>query len=303
MKKNVLIFIFSFFVVFGNCTKQKPDYLIIGNDTLPINKNPLFYYFHQVHTNFYEKIAKKYMETIDSNGVAITIITSTNCWDDYVAYWKIENDSLKLWSIEDCCKCIPLTGEEIVKEIFGDNNIFAYWFSGEIKIPKSPFLTEFRGNIFPVYELEEKITFVNGIIQIRELISNREYIQNLRLEKKLNEKIMNLKDTFNYIFQKQIFSYNIFKEGCNCSDSYHINYSKNGKLKSVDIVPFYLYEGFFWENLIDNFYQKKCLRIIKSEISKLSLSFIEAHRDFQITIKIMDKSGIIFEYYESYDIK
>ncbi len=42
-----------------------------------------------------------------------------------------------------------------------------------------------------------------------------------------------------------------------------------------------------------------CVRKIKSELSKLSLSFIKAHRDFQITIKTVDEPDIIIQCYES----
>lgn len=299
MKKIVIIFIFIFFCLKGHCTVQIPDFLIMGNDTLRMNEYPLSDYFHQIHFDFYENFAKKYMELIDSNGIIRTIGTPSNCWDNYVAYWKIENDSLILWSIDDCCKCIPLSSDEIIKEIFGDKKIFAYWFSGEIKIPRSPYLEELSSEFFPVYELEEEIIFKNGVVQTRQLISNKEKNKIIILEKKLQNNITNLKDTFNYYFQKKISIKKKFQENCYCSDTYQINYHKTGKLKSIHIVPFFQDEGTYWEKFLDNLYRAKCIRQVKSELSKLSLSFIKAHRDFQITIKKMDESGTILLFYES----
>ncbi|MBS4059095.1 MAG: hypothetical protein KG029_01730 [Bacteroidetes bacterium] len=69
-------------------------------------------------------IAKK---LIDSNCI------SSDCWRQYVATWKIENDSLFLIGLKDCCNfhSIPL------KRVFSKNDIidkkvFANWYTDNI---------------------------------------------------------------------------------------------------------------------------------------------------------------------------
>lgn len=69
-------------------------------------------------------IAKK---LIDSNCI------STGCWRQYIATWKIENDSLFLIELKDCCNfnSIPLK-RVFSKNNVKDNKVFAYWYSDYI---------------------------------------------------------------------------------------------------------------------------------------------------------------------------
>lgn len=100
-------------------TEQQPDLLIYGSDTIYIDKFPL-----DLLTGMDSIIAKK---LIDSNCI------SSDCWRQYIATWKIENDSLFLIGLKDCCNfnTIPLKRVFRKNDII-DNKVFANWYTNNI---------------------------------------------------------------------------------------------------------------------------------------------------------------------------
>lgn len=100
-------------------TEQQPDLLIYKSDTIYIDKFPL-----DLLTGMDSIIAKK---LIDSNCI------SSDCWRQYIATWKIENDSLFLIGLKDCCNfnTIPLKRVFRKNDII-DNKVFANWYTNNI---------------------------------------------------------------------------------------------------------------------------------------------------------------------------
>jgi len=120
-----IIFLLSFLSL--KATEQRPDMLIYKSDTIFIDKFPLDLFAKQ-----YPKIAKSLEDT--------TCIM-TDCWRQYVATWKIENDSLFLVGLIDCCndKTIPLDRIFDRKSI-NKNKVFASWYTDTINSEFGKFL-------------------------------------------------------------------------------------------------------------------------------------------------------------------
>ena len=100
-------------------TEQLPDLLIYKSDTIYIDKFPL-----DILAEKDSIIAKK---LIDSNCI------SSACWRQYIATWKIENDSLFLTGLKDCCdfNTIPLY-RVFSKDYIKDKKVFANWYTDNI---------------------------------------------------------------------------------------------------------------------------------------------------------------------------
>lgn len=100
-------------------TEQLPDLLIYKSDTIYIDKFPLDFLAEMDSI-----IAKKLK---DSNCI------SSDCWRQYIATWKIENDSLFLIGLKDCCNfnTIPLKRVFRKKDI-KDKKVFANWYTDNI---------------------------------------------------------------------------------------------------------------------------------------------------------------------------
>lgn len=285
--KNILVILsllFSAGQVFS--TGQKPDYLIIGNDTIPIFSNPLNQYLKNNNIDFEKEIIEPYSIVKNSDGTTIEYFSGSNCWRAYVAYWEIENDSLKLIRIEDCCKCIPLNSEQIIFKIFGHNNVFADWYTGTITIP--------RGNLFSgssmgynaIYEFEDKIEIENGSVKGKYQVSNLERIEQIKLENKLYSHIAELKDTLLYYLVNGIDWDKIDDSNFDCGDSYLISYDEDGNLKSVKLIPFHNDSTTLNEKIYDWRLNNKCSKKIIRAIKGFSLSYINPHRDFIVEIDL-----------------
>lgn len=100
-------------------TEERPDLLIYNSDTIYIDKFPL-----DLLAEMDSIIAKKLM---DPNCI------SSDCWRQYIATWKIENDSLFLIGLNDCCNfnTIPLK-TVFSKNYIKDKKVFAYWYTDNI---------------------------------------------------------------------------------------------------------------------------------------------------------------------------
>lgn len=101
-------------------TEQTPDLLIYKTDTIYIDYFPL------------EILLRNDSEI--ANRLNDTSCLSTDCWRQYIGIWKIENDSLFLIGLKDCCdyKKIPLA-RVFTKTDIQNGKIFANWYSENIK--------------------------------------------------------------------------------------------------------------------------------------------------------------------------
>ena len=91
---------------------------------------------------------------------------SASCFRGYTGTWEIKDDKFYLKSIEGRFK---LRGEPI----------FAYWFTGTLKVPRGKMLHYVDMVFASIYEEELHIKIANGLIIETKIIDNR--------EKKINE--------------------------------------------------------------------------------------------------------------------
>ena len=267
-------------------TGQRPDYLIMGNDTVPIFSNPLNQYFDQNDFDFYEDIIKPYSIVKNPDGTTTEYFAGTNCWRGYVAYLSLENDSLKLNSINPCCDCVPMTSEEIILKIFGNNNVFAQWYNGTITVPKGELFSSSDMGYNAIYEFEDKLQIENGVLKSKQRISNIELIKQIKLDNKLYAQIPTLKDTLLFYLSKNLDWGNLDKSNCDCSDSYILTYNKNGQITDVELIKYQDDSTTIWDKLYDWRFDKICSKKVKSAIEPLSLKYLNSHRDFKIEIDL-----------------
>lgn len=97
---------------------------------------------------------------------------STACWRGYFGEWKIAYKKLYLTHLE-----AYLEGyEEVdINYLFPDQkNVFAHWFSGEIKIPQGEMIQYIHMGYESIYERELVLTFKDGILTDEKVIDNSE---------------------------------------------------------------------------------------------------------------------------------
>jgi hypothetical protein len=173
MKKLFTILILFMFVQRVFSTGQRPDFLIMGADTVPIFSNPLKQYLDKNKFDFFEEIIEPYSVVNHSDGTKTQYIIESSCWRGYVAYWRLENDSLKLSRIHSCCSCVPMTSEEIILKIFGKTDVFADWYNGSITVPKGELFMGSDMGYNAIYEYEDKLQIENGVLKSIQQVSNR----------------------------------------------------------------------------------------------------------------------------------
>ena len=178
MKQYIFVIIILFKCFNLLATHQIPDYLIVGTDTMQIYSNPLESYF-DTHTR------PKILE--DS-------WCSTACWRGYKAYFKIENDSLFLVGLYDCCeknKSIDISQIFIDRNI--NNPIFADWVSDTLMSPTGELLNYIHMGYGSSYEKETDYFFKNGVFK-----GKKEYINST-----VESEFKNL-DSLRNFFQERI---------------------------------------------------------------------------------------------------
>ena len=188
MKKLLHILIILILSLKVYATAQVGDILIWNGDTLTIFSNPLESY--NVSDSFglmiYDKLEnkdrirnpEKYLEDYES-------LSSTACWRGYIALWTIINDELYLDKI---FACHDQTLFLEVKDIFPDNaetQIKAFWFSGEIIIPKGECLRCVNLDYYSIYETEDVLIFSEG-----KLIDNIQYKNSIILDEEIDREFI-----------------------------------------------------------------------------------------------------------------
>lgn len=140
--KQLLKIIILFFVLIPAevtfATAQYGDRLVIGNDTVWIDSNPLEVYF--------EKKGVRSIGDIEMDGNYCTAL-----WRGYVATWKLENDSLYLTRIQtDYCGDHPK--ELDISKEFSADKVFANWVTQTIVRPKGKLLQYVHMGYMSIYE-------------------------------------------------------------------------------------------------------------------------------------------------------
>jgi len=150
--RTLIIILFIFSSLLAEATEQRPDLLILKFDTIYIDKYPL------------EMIFEK--DSIIAKRLNDTACLSTDCWRQYIGIWKIENDSLFLIGLKDCCdnKEIPLI--KVFNETKIQNGkVFAKWYSENIKSGFGKWLAFHEENWQNIYEKNLEIEILNGKIE------------------------------------------------------------------------------------------------------------------------------------------
>jgi len=262
--KHFLTIIFGLFI--GNsvfATGQIPDYMIYKGDTVAIFSNPLEQYFEQVGKR----------ELIDFFGCG-----STACWRGYIAIWELKNDSLFLRQITSCHKdCGYEIKDADLKKMFGKENVFANWFTGEIIIPQGEQVQYIHMGYASIYERELHISFKNGIKRNERTVSNEKIANKIEINKKKMQIAKKIQDTLFYLVKMRVDYDTINTPWYDlCDDRYVLTYNKKGKLKKV-WVNYWGAETFrekiddWWWNMTDD---RKCRKTIKKALKPLNISYL-----------------------------
>ncbi len=150
--RTIIIISFIFSSLLVKATEQTPDLLIYKSDTIYIDNFPL------------EILSKT--DAIIEKRLDDTTCLSTDCWRQHIGIWKIENDSLFLIGLKDCCdnKEIPL-GKIFNKSEIKNGKVFANWYSDNIKSGFGKRLAFDEENWQHIYEKNIELKIVRGKIE------------------------------------------------------------------------------------------------------------------------------------------
>lgn len=272
--KQILVFIFcSLLSIPCFSTGQKPDYLIIEQDTFPIFNNPLVQYFE--HTESQELIGFH------------SACWSTACWRGYVAYWEMANDSLFLVKITGCIQDCWGNTDADLEAMFGTNRPFAHWYTGTLKIPLGECYRGSSMGYNSLWEYEKELSIVKGVFAQQQTFSNVAFIEHLKNQDSLNTKIVALKDTFLFYFSKTIDLENPEETFFDCNQTYILNYDEKGELIDVEVYQTYQPD---YTPLIDKLAYRLnddvCARRIKRTLQPFSLAYLNPPNPFQVELEI-----------------
>lgn len=151
MKTSIFILII-FSSLLLKATEQTSDLLIYKSDTIYIDYFPL------------EVLSEK--DSIIANRLYDTTCISSDCWRQHIGIWKIENDSLFLIGLENCCNYneIPLNRVFSKTEI-RNKKVFASWYSEDIKAGFGKWLAFDEDNWQNIYEKNIELEIVRGKIE------------------------------------------------------------------------------------------------------------------------------------------
>ncbi|MFC4817222.1 MULTISPECIES: hypothetical protein [unclassified Flavobacterium] len=166
-----LIRIFILSILFFNvnqsfATAQRPDYLIIENDTLKLHCNPLESYFES------KPFPKELMKF------------NSSLWRSYIAYFKFENNKLiveGLYQPEYFEDQNGNTKEKLVsiyEKIFGNKNNFeCNFYNGVLICPLGEMKEYVHMSYSSIYENYKLFEIKNGVYQKEKKLTDKEFIE------------------------------------------------------------------------------------------------------------------------------
>lgn len=163
------IFLIAFLIIISinkiNATAQRPDYLIIENDTLKLHCNPLEVYFEK---NPFPNDLR---------------IFNSGLWRGYIAFFKIINNKLVVENLYQPQYLENDKGEHyeklisIYKKVFGENlNFDCNFYSGVLICPRGELLDYVHMGYSSTYENYTLFEINNGIYIKEKQLSNQEFI-------------------------------------------------------------------------------------------------------------------------------
>lgn len=265
-KELIIIFLLLIPIANFKASPQSPDYLIIGNDTLPLYQLILEDYLHSLE------------QPTDSNnlfGFSFRNdfgygITSTNCWRGYQAVYSLENDSLFLKYIIPCNSLKKLDANDInnsneqMQKVFQkkvkNKKVFINWFSSEFTIPKGKPIWWY-GIFTTIYDKEEIYYIRKGILVNKQIINNYQKVKGgiSRKKQKMSKAVFNEIRKLNWKKLDDEFI---------CSDTYCLEIDSRGKVINVEK------NNYGVELDEDDIY---CQNVIKNQLKKLQFDIILYH--------------------------
>jgi len=97
---------------------------------------------------------------------------NTACWRGYSGEWKIAYKKLYFTHLD-----AYIEGYEVVDLNYlfpGQKNVFAHWFTGEIRIPQGEMIQYIHIGYDSIYESELVLTFKEGVLIDEKVIDNCE---------------------------------------------------------------------------------------------------------------------------------
>lgn len=265
-KKLTILFLLLVAIAKLEASPQAPDYIIIGNDTLPLYHLILEDYLHSIE------------QTTDSNnlfGFSFRNdfgygITSTNCWRGYQAVYILENDSLFLKDIIPCNSLRELCVDDInnsneqmrkvFKERFKNNRVFIDWYSNDFAIPKGKPIW-WDGIFTTLYDKEKIYSVRKGILIDNHIVSNYIKVKGgiSRKEKEMSKAVFREIKKLNWKKLDDEFF---------CDDRYCLEIDSKGKVINVEKNNY----GVQLDE--DDIY---CQDIIKNQLKNLQFDIILYH--------------------------
>ncbi len=105
----------------------------------------------------------------------------TSCWRGYVGKWKVKYKKLYLIELSGTLENVPLTIPlvDTMEHLFpGQKEVFAEWFTGEIRIPIGEMLEYVHMGYHSVFEKDLILEFENGVLISEKEIDNLELLKN-----------------------------------------------------------------------------------------------------------------------------
>jgi len=264
MKKRLMVlFLLLTPMSILKASPQSPDYIIIGNDTLPI----------------YQLILEDYLQSIKQPTDSTSLFGfsfyddfryfSTGCVRGYQAVYSLENDSLFLKHIIPCHSLEEFNADVIdnsnkqmqrlFQEKVKNDKVFIDWYSSEFTIPKGKLI--WWNYIFTViYDKEELYTIRKGILVDKHIISNYQKVKGgiSRDKKEMSKAIF---DEIKKLDWKKL------DDEFLCSDKYCIEIDYRGKVINVE-------KDYYGE--LDE-YDIYCQKAINNQLKNLQFDIILCH--------------------------
>lgn len=250
-------------------SRQIPDAIIHEGDTLSIYSIPLEQYLE----------SKGNRELIDFSGCG-----STACIRGYRAIWELRRDSLFLRAISSCHReCDQEIKNANLKKMFGTDDVFASWFTGELLIVHGPPLALNPKNNTYIFEKEFHLSMQSGRVEKEKKISHKKAARKFWTKKRHRINAYKLQDTLLSQAKTNIKWDTLKKPNMmHCYGEFSLIYNSNGKLKRV------------WLNRAERMFRRKtfreklgiwsdnmtkeirgCRRIMKRALKPINISYLE----------------------------
>lgn len=106
---------------------------------------------------------------LESKGVSFEV-DCTACWRGYVGEWKIKDNKLYLIKLSANLKDKHVGLDYLFQ---GQNEVFAEWFTGELRIPQGEMLQYIHMGYASIYEEDLYLKIQDGILINSRIVDNR----------------------------------------------------------------------------------------------------------------------------------